>query len=564
MKDALVVLIAEARKRAQLSALMAQRNTTHIGGTTLGEKPFDNILSGGLKTEEKQEAIKALYGDSWSEASIKERKWEIFTQPNMHFSPDGLTPLMVQLKWLSETKNPTEQVALRQKVMDYLEQNRDTIDLAAQSLHGNTALHFALYNEEYGIAFKILKIAEAKNETVLNDVLFARNTIGLGTIKAGGTKVTSGGEVPYLNLIANVKDNSKEFFDSVGDFFLQCLLEGTEAEQKESYKLVSTILTTDNPLQSSIFTLQKLQEKDPTRIDKIAPLLKKLEALLLFPQLYNFIHTKVDNTAKAEMGHLLTTYQKELEGYCAFNFLQQSPVIQAIVLKEKLDTMTLPPELSDLPKQLEALKSSNDPELAETIGNTITNYERLHPSIEDPPIQEVLTQAKILLAQQKGFVEKKTSDANLRLIEGLENAIAPLTQVLGNVSLEIQSSRVGFFHFTNGTYCNDLRQVEERLTAFIENYNRVVQDFADQPIKDAQAIRVLGDSLRTLCTNPENQVFKKHPGISGVFKNLLDWIAQNVFDSKYFQTDVQTEFEHQVSVIFSFDYDATPENQFDI
>ena len=471
---------------------------------------------------------------------------------------------MVQLKWLSEAKTPTEQVALRQKVMDYLEQNKDTIDLAAQSLHGNTALHFALYNEEYGIAFKILKIAEAKNETVLNDVLFARNTIGLGTTKAGQTKVTSGGEVPYLNLIANVRDNSQEFFDSVSDFFLQCLLEGTEDEQEESYKLLTNILTTDNPLQSSIFALQKLLEKDPTRIDKIAPLLKKLEALLLFPQLYNFIHEKVDNPAKAEMGHLLTTYQKELEGYCAFNFLKQSPVIQAIAIKEKLDTMTLPPELSDLSKQLEALKSSNDPKLAETIGNTITNYESLHPSIEDPQIQAVLTQAKILLAQQKGFVEKKAPDANERLIEGLENAIVPLTRVLENVSLEITNSRVGFFHFSNGTYRNDLRQVEERLTAFIEDYNRVVKDFADQPIKDAHAIRALGDSLKTLCTDPANQVFKEHPGVSGVFKDLLDWIAQNVFGSKYFQTNTQTEFEHQVNVIFSFDFDATPENQFDI
>ena len=92
MKDGLVTLIAEARKRGELSKLLALRNTTHIGGTTLGEKPFDNILSGGLKTKEKQEAIKALYGDSWSETSIKKQKWEVFTQPNLHFSPDGLTP----------------------------------------------------------------------------------------------------------------------------------------------------------------------------------------------------------------------------------------------------------------------------------------------------------------------------------------------------------------------------------------------------------------------------------------------------------------------------------------
>lgn len=328
--DILLEIIEKAKERGQLDALLHVRNHQQVGGTTLGESLMDNVrLSQSLQDSQKQDLLKAL---TLNTAAC-----------NGHADPDWNTPLMGMLGELRGSKGLVREEK-RKAILEYIEANKADLRFQEASFHGNTALHFAFWNQEYTIGLAILKAAKAQGTNALQDVLAARNIVGVGP--------SGGGEVPHMNLVAKMHLLQKEetlaavfeVFNLFEPFKIQF---DTGDGQKRS---IQEILNQGDPIGGCIQILKLMLEEDKYLVlsAEIQKWIAQLEALQCFMEVQAFIAMHLNDKGKAELGHLYTVYQKQIEGYCALNFLIQTPLQQLKSDYEALKEMGLEKELLDL------------------------------------------------------------------------------------------------------------------------------------------------------------------------------------------------------------------------
>jgi hypothetical protein len=446
---------------------------------------------------------------------------------------------MVQLKWLKEETSPLKKERMRAGVRQYLLDKCDTIRLHEASINGNTALHFTLWNQEYELAQMILNTANQQGGTALANVLAARNNLGM----AAKTTVASGGEVPHMNLVAQMaKLDISACFDALNQ-----ILNAAIVSEKVNLERLKETLDKNNPLESTLKALALIQEASPE--EDLSAYIQNLHQLRCFTRTYDLIHKNLGAAGQAEMGHLLSVYQKAAEGYCAFNFLQQAPIVVLNRDIQRLRTMQLPADLANLPMDLTdlvaSMQESKKVKIAASIDAWFTNNSVVAPATQD--LREALGKVRIHLNQLTHFQGKA---ANLTdsthqqaaqsvgevkdLLVDLQN-IKPLLTEKDRLDKEIkqmEDSLVGTF-FSPVAY-PALLAVQTRLKEFLDEYNRICTDH--QQNKNIDKLKA---GLTNLFKSPENAIFKNHPGVWGAFLNVLNKFAQWAFGSDKFKTETE-------------------------
>jgi hypothetical protein len=81
------------------------------------------------------------------------------------------------------------------------------------------------------------------------------------------------------------------------------------------------------------------------------------------------------------------------------------------------------------------------------------------------------------------------------------------------------------------------RALREQLLVFISQYRQICERSEGVSTEETQNL------FKSLFSQADNAVFKKHPGVWGLFLNLLDTISQTIFGRHQFKTDIQKHFE---------------------
>ena len=394
--DILKAIIAKATERNQLDALVQVRNKQHVGGTVLGETLMDNVrLSRAIDDSTKQAILRSL--------TLKTAACNAHTEPHWN------TPLMnmlYELKVIDSQPEPQKKNEKRQAILDYIEANQHNLRFHEANFNGNTALHFALWGQEYAIALAILNGAHAQGTKALQDVLVARNTVG------------GAGEVPHMNLVAQMHLLAKEeILTSVSEVLSYLAAWEVCFDLPNSVKAkVSTLFDKDDPIGSSIKILQLFVKtvKEPALVVYLQRLITQLEAIDCLMKTQTFIATHLDDSAKVELGHLYTVYQKQIEGYCALNFLVQSPLIQLNGDVQQLRaTQGLPTELSQLIGKIDSILSKMDPQTIQQALQLITAWRQRNPlNPQTSSRHNFLTRVSIHLSHARAYHQKSAHAAS--------------------------------------------------------------------------------------------------------------------------------------------------------
>ncbi len=361
--DILMAIIGKTKERGQLEPLLRVRNHQHVGGTTVGENLVDNVrLNLMLQDSQKQLLLRALTVNT--------------AVCNQHTEPYWNTPLMNLLYELSIISSPEAKIQKRRAILEYIEHNKTDFRFHEASFHGNTALHFAFWNQEYTIGLAILNAAKAQGSNALQNVLAARNTVGANAY--------GGGEVPHMNLMAKMHLLEKEetlgaVFELFGFVNALGIQFDIGSGKKQS---IPEILNQGDPIKGSIQILKSILAMNIMPAQMNEPIQKwilQLEALECFMKTQTFIATHLDDKGKAELGRLYTVYQKQIEGYCAFNFLIQAPLVQLRQDCAQLKAMQLPEALRALVAELEQITMTMHPNSMQAACEKILNWQRSNP-----------------------------------------------------------------------------------------------------------------------------------------------------------------------------------------
>ena len=200
--DTSVFLIEQLKAKNQLTQILTMRNTNTVGAT-LGETVLDNLLrTEKLDQAQKKQLRCVLEMELDAEFDLGALESLEVAKFNQHLRETWNTPLMEAVfKLRNATAN--EQPSLRQLIVRVLNRIRAggiNFDLTASNFHGNTLLHFVIGYGEFGLACEILNLAIATGQ--IQGVLAARNNYAMTTSQTAVGASHSGGEVPYMNLVA--------------------------------------------------------------------------------------------------------------------------------------------------------------------------------------------------------------------------------------------------------------------------------------------------------------------------------------------------------------------------
>lgn len=421
MKDQVLMIMKQANERGQLQRLLQIRNTTHVGGTSFGETVLDNVrMSPNLSEDDKKEILQAL------RPSIQCDTFEacLSADCNAHVLPSWNTPLMMAVGFLNSAA-PEDKDWMEQEIITYIANNRSSIQLDEANFNGNTALHFAFWNGQYRIASAILGAANSQGKDKLDALLASRNRQGETHLQAGATAVHSGGEVPHMNLVAQLGQLNIAHVFAVTAGIIEYFVEHHPIITNDSgYDIaLSGILNADDPMGSSMRALSLIMQLDglPQEIrEGYQSLLNQLQVITCWAENYAFMQDHLTPTAKTELGHLYTVYEKELEGYCAFNFLQQAPLNQ---LNDKLAMVrrirVLPAGMDGLADTLEEVVLNMNLEYVDATQKWIEAWLRSNPLQthtmfgQDSSFHELLKGTSSLLSQLAHYQQKDPASSLL-------------------------------------------------------------------------------------------------------------------------------------------------------
>jgi len=434
-------LIIKAKTANQLDALKKVKNNTSVGATT-GETVFDNIRHTGntrLTVEQKKE-LQKLMGTKIdfilsSELDLAKKCSQSPVYLNHHEDKNWNTMLMLLLQMIPAAKTIQEKQQLRAQVHELLDNHWQQIDFTEANFNGDTALHNAIWFQEYALARKIVTLASLKNPSQLEAVLAARNTIGQDVIIGATTKTFRGGEVPHMNLAAQGKESLRAFGISHGKALPVIMLSVMNApdliEDGEPITLETLIGKIISRMKLELIYVDHEDDTSETEI-----LMASIAALTELLSSYNQLRAWLEVSASiksglapqqlTELNHLLTVHGKEFEGYNSMSFLESSPInaLEKLINKiqdPKYKSITAAQILKSLLVKLRA-QCSNET-LMDALNFVQSNLDNLPQSegvigaslpanISNELLRQLYTDAYDILNRYKGYMSGEVATLN--------------------------------------------------------------------------------------------------------------------------------------------------------